>query len=83
MTLDKFDQARYILAQMDHIDEILEVLDEKQYGCMPPIRLTSWALRLDQADSQANLELNEGEFVCIREALRSQKVILQREFDRL
>ena len=80
MTLDKFEQAKYILAQIDHIDEILEVLDEKQYECMPPIRSTSWTLRLDLTESKATLELNEGEFVCIREALRSQKAILQREF---
>lgn len=83
MTQEQFDNARYILAQIDHIDEILEVIDEKNYECAPPTRSTSWTLRLDLTDSKATLELNEGEFVCIREALRSQKAILQRDFDRL
>lgn len=82
MTNDAYEQARIIKNQIEHIDLILDEhhLSKFNYECAPPIRSTMWTLVGNQG---ITVDLNEGEIVCIREALKSQKAILERKFEKL
>lgn len=80
MTKETFDAAKRLEDRIKHIQILIDLLSEPEYRCQPHTRMSSHDL---YCHGRHAINLNEGEVVCILEALRLEKKRLEEEFDKL
>jgi hypothetical protein len=81
MTQEKFEQARMIKQQIEHITQVIEKLSTHEYRCEPPTRDSG--LTLIRGTNCAQVQLNEGEVVYMILTLKSERDRLHEEFQKL
>lgn len=81
MTLDKLHTGNTLQNQIKHIDTLLAEFENKNYNMDPITRRSGAMLKFGYPDVE--IDLTEGEAVCIRDALKSYKAQLENEFGRL
>lgn len=82
MTQEQFEKASLLKEQVKHIDQVLAMFDNYIYECNPPTRMSNMDLYCTNSDG-GHINLNEGELMCIKNALECHKSVLQREFGKL
>lgn len=80
MTKETYEQAQRLKGQIIHISECLELLNSRDYSLDPPIRQSGFSLFYHD---RREISLNEGEAVCIKNALEKEKELLEKYFDML
>lgn len=83
MTKEQFEKAEELKQRIGRINKLIEGLTIHQYEQNPPTRSTSWELVRNSTSGDLRFNLNEGEVITILEAFKSEKVLLERLFERL
>ena len=77
---EKFEKAKELEAQIDHISKVIEFFEKYDYKLVPPTRMSNYNIYLSE---NSHINLNEGEVVYLRKALEDEKYRLQQEFTML
>lgn len=80
MTKDKFEKAKIIQEQIEHVSGIIDAFGDRTYMLTPPTRYTTCCLI---GPDSCRIGMTESEVVCIRKAFEDMLTKLNREFDNL
>ena len=80
MTERQYKRATQIENQLGNIDSVLNFIEiADDFTLDPPTRDSGFTIEF----GECGIRLNQGDVVCIKQALESKKIELQEEFERL